>query len=222
MGFDFEETAGTSQNGLRKQLEGNKIHDVEFKGCESRTTSTDKNILEIKFENEEGVFTKTVWEPKDDDYKDRPSKIEGYVDSPSNVKCMMLMFKHLIDTVNPTLASEIDSKKRSISAKSWEELCKLMVEMTNPGKGTKLQIKLIKNNKGEGDFPYFASYNKEHVIYMRTNFIGKKLFFTNKELTSIKKFESAKPTSITDDLSLSTSSDEEVEKQDVGDLSFNL
>ena len=34
MNFNFNETAGKSQSNEKKQLEGNKIHEVIFDGCE--------------------------------------------------------------------------------------------------------------------------------------------------------------------------------------------
>ena len=59
----------------------------------------------------------------------------------------------------------------------------------------------IKNKKGEAIFPYFAAFTKEGVLYMKTNFIGEKVYFSSKELETIKKMESATPTSV-DEMSM--------------------
>jgi hypothetical protein len=199
MNFDFDSTAGVSQSSTRKPLEGNAIHEVIFDGCEARNfTSTQDSskefrVLEIKFHNEDGYFTHTIWEPREEDTKDREG---AFGPQPSNFKVMMYTLKHLIDAVNPELGKKIDTKESKITLDSWEALRKYMVDNTASGIGTKTKIKLIKNNKGEGMFPYFLNYNKENKLYMSTNFIGNGVFFTSKELDKIKKAESAKPTAM--------------------------
>ena len=67
--------------------------------------------------------------------------------------------------------------------------------------GKETKIKLIKNNKGNAEFPgFFASYSREGKLYMNTNFIGDKIFFTTKELNRIKAQETAKPTEISSEI----------------------
>lgn len=201
MNFNFEETAGLSQSNTRKVLEGNLIHDVIFDGCEARDFAgqQDSNnmfhVLEIKFHNEEGYFTHTVWEPRDQDSEDRTNAYGN--PQPSNVKVMMYTFKHLIDAVNPELGKKIDDKEEKITMSSWDALRNYMVEATTPGIGKTTKIKLIKNNKGVAQFPYFLSYNRDGKLYMTTNFIGKGVFFTNRELDKIKKAQTAQPTAVT-------------------------
>lgn len=208
-GFDFGMTAGVSQNTTLKQFEGNEIYDVTFNGCEARDINGVQDpskvfkVLDIKFSNKDGVFTDTVWEPRESDYEDRESQ---YGPNPSNVKAMMLKFKHLIDTVNPTLAAKIDAGEQSIKAPDWNTLRQIMVKATEPGVGKQTKIKLIKNNKGEATFPsFFANYNKSGVPYMNTNFIGDNIYWTHKELTKIQNAAAAKPTS-TDALEMTSTS----------------
>ena len=58
-----------------------------------------------------------------------------------------------------------------------------------------LEDALKRHNKGNAEFPgFFASYSREGKLYMNTNFIGDKIFFTTKELNRIKAQETAKPT----------------------------
>jgi len=197
MNYSFDETAGASQSSTRKILEGNAIYDVTFDGCEARNiegkqdpTKTFK-VLDIKFSNEDGIFTHSVFEPTDEDMQDRQGP---FGPQPSNVKAMMLLFKHLIDAVNPTLGKAIDNKEKNLNTTSWDALRQLMVQATDPGKGTKTKIKLVKNNKGAAIFPYFANYSKEGKLYMGTNFIGSGVFFTSKELDKIAKAATATPT----------------------------
>ena len=199
MNYSFDETAGISQNGARKVLEGNAIYDVTFDGCEARDIEGKQDptkvfhVLDIKFSNDDGVFTHTVFEPTQEDMVD----VQGsFGPQPSRVKQMMLLFKHLIDAVNPALAQAIDKKEKNLNTTSWDALRKLMVQATDPGKGTQTKIKLFKKTStGAAIFPaFFANYNKEGKLYMSTNFIGKNVFFTNKELDRIAKAAEAKPT----------------------------
>ena len=201
MNFDFESTAGVSQSSTRKPLEGNMIHEVIFDGCEARdftgTQDSTKqfHVLEIKFHNENGYFTHTIWEPREEDVKDREG---AFGMQPSNFKVMMYTLKHLIDAVNPELGKKIDTKEVKLTVESWEALRKFMVDNTAVGVGTTTKIKLMKNNRGEAMFPYFLNYNKEGKLYMSTNFIGNGVFFTTKELDKIKKANTAQPTPASD------------------------
>lgn len=216
MSFNFNDTIGVSQSGVNSILEGNNIYTVKFDGCEARDiqgvqdASKIYKVLDIKFSCPAGKFVDTIWEPKDVDAVDRES---AYGPTPSNVKAMMLKFKHLIDAVNPTLAKQIDSKEKNLNAPNWDSLRKLMVQSTEPGVGTETKIKLIKNKKGEAIFPYFAAYSKEGRLYMKTNFIGSNILWTAKELQQIEKANNATPTKVanTDDF------DKKAE-----DLSFDL
>jgi hypothetical protein len=121
----------------------------------------------------------------------------------------------LIDAVNPKLGKQIDAKEKSIGAANWEDLRTLICKATAPGIGTVTKIKLIRNNKGEAIFPYFAAYSRAGDLYMQTNFIGDQVYFTNKELEKIKKVAAAKPTTMTD-----LPGTPEVEA--VADLNFDL
>ncbi len=201
MNFNFNETAGISQSNNRKQLEGNKIHDVTFDGCEARDIqgvqdpSKTYHVLDIKFSNDEGYFTHTMWEPRDSDMEDTQG---SFGPTPSNVKSMMLLLKHLIDAVNPELGKQIDNKEKTLNSTSWDQLRQTVVKATEPGIGTKTKIKLItrksKENNTTSAFPsYIASYSRTGQLYLRTNFIGDKIFFTNKELEAMKKQVTAKP-----------------------------
>ncbi len=208
MNFNFSETAGISQSSVRKTLVGNKIHEVTFDGCEIRDIqgvqdpSKVYHVLDIKFSNEEGSFTHTIWEPRESDMEDTQG---SYGPTPSNVKSMMLTLKHLIDAVNPELGKQIDKKEKSLNSPNWDALRQLVVKATDPGKGTKTKIKLFTRKNGEADFPGFvASYNRNGQLYMRTNFIGNNIVFTSKELDTIKKQEAAKPDKITDGISSET------------------
>lgn len=207
MNFDFSEIAGLSQSTVAKQLEGNKIHTVIFDGCEARDFAGQQGpsktfrVLEIKFHNDEGVFTHTIWEPREEDAQDRLSPWGGM--QPSNLLTMKYLLKHLIDAINPELGAKIDRKEASLTASNWVAFRNVIIEATNSGKGTETKIKLVKNNKGEAMFPYFLNYSRTGTLYMSTNFIGNGVFFTTKELDKIKKAET-KPVDVDTTPSLDT------------------
>lgn len=198
MNFNFSD-AVNSQNGQRAQLAGDMIHDVTFDGCEARDFESTQNpgqkfrVLEIKFSNKDGQFTHTVWEPKQEDFEDRQGAFGA---QPSNVAFMVYLFKHLLDAVNPDASAKINNGelKMEVTPNNWDSVRKFMVEQTTPGNGTETKIKLVKKNNGDAMFPYFLNYNREGKLYMSTNFIGKNIFFTTKELQRISRAQAAKPT----------------------------
>lgn len=231
MNFSLDCTAGVSQSKAFKELEGNKIHEVKFEGCEAFDTSTGKSTIRVKFSNKEGVFSHTIWEPKPEDAK-RPTSTFG--EMPSNMEVMMYFIKHLIDTVNPTYAKDLDDKKVSLSTSSWEAFRKKIVEVTSPGIGITTKIKLIKGNDGKARFPYFLGLRKDNnAVYMKTNVVGNNLFWTNAELDKINKENNAKPTNdvfgstlfeptkpITEDIPAFSSEMKMPELENVDDLPF--
>jgi hypothetical protein len=101
------------------------------------------------------------------------------------------------------LVTFIDSISGNIT---WDQIRKKVVEVTTPAIGTQTKIKLltrkrVDNNTGEthyeATFPsYFLGYSREGRLYMKTNFIGPKTYFLDKELTAIKKQETEKPVAI--------------------------
>lgn len=196
--FDFSVTANA---GISAQLSGNAIHKVKFKGCEAKEVETKTGakakVIDIKFANNQGSFQHRVFAPsREEDFQDRDM---GWGVTPSNVKTMLLLFKHLIDAVNPEAGKEITTGKRSLSADSWDALAKLVIELTNPGIDTDVQIKLVKNKNGYAAFPYFSIYKDGHLDY-RTFFIANAdpniqapLSWSRYELDQIKKQEEAAP-----------------------------
>lgn len=227
MNFSFETTAGAAQSTNLPILDGNKIHEVIFKGIEERDIQGVKDaslvykVLDIKFTTSNGYYTETVWEPKAADFERRKgtNKSTGAeTTSPSNVENMMLLFKHIIDAVNPELGKQIDNKEKKISAPDWLQLRKLMIAATEKFNGTPVKIKLIKNNKGESRFPYFSMLTKEapYTAVVAGNFIGDRVYFSAYEKAQIDKAAAATPTNIANVVSL------DVAASVSSDLDFNL
>lgn len=209
--FSFDATAGTSQSTAKPRLPGNDIYEVVFDGCEIKdiqgVKEADKvyKCIDLKFTSGDGVYEHRVWEPRPEDFKrtereftNKNGKIEK-IPQPSGLESTMLFFKHAIDTLNPTVAKQIDDGERKIGAPNWDKLRDLICTILNAGKGTTTKIKLLKNNKGEATFPgFFAAVNREGKAYVRNNFIGPKIAFTSYEVDRIKNEKTAKPTEASD------------------------
>jgi len=207
MDFSFSATANASQSTTKPKLDGNNIYTVKFDGCELKDiagvkdpTALYKQLI-LKFSNEDGVYEHTVWEPRPEDFNRRESEIKNKdgkiekIPQPSNVESMMLLFKHAIDSIAPTVGKQIDSKERNLGASNWDELRKLVTKILDSGKGTTTKIKLLKNKKtGEATFPgFFAGLTREGLPYVKNNFIGDKVAFSTYELQNINNESNAAP-----------------------------
>lgn len=220
MTFSFDQTAGNSQNTAKPRLEGNKIHEVTLRDCKIEDIKGVKDpsalykVIKFNFDTPDGYYEHAVFEPKPDDFKRGESEFtkDGKVNKipqPSNVESMMMFFKHVIDGFIPKAAEQIDSGKKSLVAKDWEELRKLVVKITMMGEGVQNKIKLIKNKKGEGVFPgFFTAVNREGSVYVRNNFIGEKVAFTPYEMKRMQNEAAARPTSMENGPSLDMPEDE--------------
>ena len=205
MNFNFNGSEIANIGVSKGQLEGNKIHEVQFDGCEAvELKDGTMKVIRIKFSNDEGTFTHTIFEPRQGDDQDTDGM---YGKNPSRIKEMMTLFRHLGHAVCPELPKYIDSIKGSVS---WDQIRNKIVEVTTPAIGNKTKIKLLAKKRNYTDpntgeqrerndavFPsYFLAYNKEGELYMRSKFIGNGIIFTDKELANIKKQETAKPVSV--------------------------
>jgi hypothetical protein len=216
MNFNFSETAGLGESNGAQQLEGNKIHTVKFDGCEATDLKDGQyKTLRIKFSNDEGVFTHTIFEPRDGDDQDTQGT---YGPNPAPLKEMITLLRHLGAAVSPNLVEALNTMPNNLS---WDQFRKKVVDASADGIGKTTKIKLFKREKtdvntGEkrvnAEFPrYIIAYDREGKLYMRTNFIGDKTYFTTKELQKMQAEATAKP----------TSSDEFDTRAEAGDSDFD-
>ena len=204
--FSFNITAGASQSTSLPLLPGNEIHEVVFSEAIAEDIqgvadpSKVFKVINIIFKNDKGMFKHTVWEPRDEDFDRRKTEFTGKdgkistIENPSNVESMLLLFKHIIDVVNPKISKQIDSGEKSLGAKDWDGMRKLVCDIMNAGKETPTKIKLLTNKKGEACFPGFFSTLKENGPSIKNNFVGDKLGFTPYEAGRIKNEATSKPT----------------------------
>ena len=143
-----------------------------------------------------------------------------------------MLIKHLLHAVAPEiLADMMEGKIVFQPKKNCDSLFKQYVTfvgaLLDKCKDRPTQIKLINNKKGEPQFPaFFAGLSKDGVVYMKTNFIGEGLKFTDKEVTNIAVAAAAVPTAMpaasTDDLSMDESSTETADATSDADDVMNM
>lgn len=187
-----------SVSASKPQLEGYKIHNVEFKGVEKTDITSPKDgtiykVIVIKFENENGSHRTTIFEPKDEDYTRKPSQFGGL--NPSRVDIILDCFKQLVAAVNPVLAKEIADGTTVLKFKNWDELRNAFVNSTKDFIGTKTMLKLEKNKKGEAQVPGFPlQFSKEGELYRSSTYIGSNIAWTAKEIKAMNNYIQASPT----------------------------
>lgn len=207
MNFNLGVTAGLS-NSSKPTLEGNKIHEVRFDGCEKASFNAKDgsgkvyDTLQIKFSNSEGIYSHTIFEPREEDMQET----EGmFGKQPAAFMHTLLLIKQLIDAVNPELGKAIDEGKKQLNPNSWDLFKDLVIKATDTGKGIITKIKLIKTNNGSVTLPkYIAAYNKAGNMYCRTTCIGNNIFFSAKELENMNKVANAAPTTVSSTLEIGT------------------
>lgn len=229
-GFNFNITAGASQSTFKPQLPGNEIHEVTFDGASTEDIQGKKDpsqvykVLKLRFSNEKGQFEHTIFEPRPEDFERGENKTtrNGEVSTfptPSNVESMMLLLKHVIDAVLPSVGKKIDEGEVTLGGKNWDQLRNNVVTVLEKGKGATTKIKLLSDNKGNPRFPgFFTSLNQEGKAYIRNNFVGNTIGFTSYEKTRIDNAASAKPTDMSESLGVLSTNTEDIEDFDVSGL----
>lgn len=201
MKFNIGTTDIASQSTGATRLKGGLIHDVTFEGAEANTIekkdgSASFDVLQLKFKNEDGTFEHTIFEPRDEDAV-RQQNTYGS-ENPSNVENLIFTVKHLFAAIAPDVAKKIEEK--GLAVEGWNGkngLREFVAANTKKAIGTATQIKLMKDKNGNAQFPGFPlGMSKEGNVYPRTNFIGKNLEFTPKEIERMNKIQSATASSM--------------------------
>ena len=200
--FNFGISKESAIKTVRPQLKPWNIYDVKFLGCEVREFAGKKDpsvaykVLDIKFENEEGYFTVTKFFPKagDDKRKEVNTKNGGKRELPSNFEELMNVVKQTAEVLTP----EGFKKMSELSAKfkSFDDVAKALIAVTDKVKGCETKIKLVgrnRDNRVVAEIPNITSvFDGESKI--TDNYIGDKLFFSNYELDQRDAYLKAAPT----------------------------
>ena len=200
--FDFGISKDSAVKTIRPQLKPWNIYDVKFMGCEVREFAGKKDpsvsykVLDIKFENEEGYFTVTKFFPKqgDDVRREVDAKNGGKRELASNFEELMNVVKQTAEVLNPEgfkKMSELSSK-----FKSFDDVAKTLVAVTDKVKGCETKIKLVgrnRDNRVVAEIPNITSVF-DGVATITDNYIGSKLFFSDYEENKRAEYLKSKPT----------------------------
>lgn len=200
--FNFGISKESAVRNVRPQLKPWNIYDVKFMGCEVREFPGKKDpsvtykVLDIKFENEDGYFTVTRFFPKEGDDKRREvdTKNGGKRELASNFEELMNIVKQTAEVLNPEgfkKMSEISSK-----FKTFDDVAKALIAITDKVKGRETKIKLIgrnRDNRVVAEIPNITSVF-DGVATITDNYIGNKLFFSDYEEGRRSDYMKSKPT----------------------------
>jgi hypothetical protein len=200
--MNFAISKESAVRNVRRQLAPWNIYDVTFVGCEVREFKGTKDpnvtyqVLDIKFENEDGYFTVTKFFPKqgDDVRRKLPNKKGGERELASNFEELMNIVKQTAEVLTPEgfkKMSELSSKFRS-----FDDVAKALIAITDKVKGTKTKIKLVgrtRDNRVVAEIPTITSVF-DGVATITDNYIGNKLFFTPYEEGKRNEYLKGTPT----------------------------
>ena len=200
--MNFAISKESAVRNVRRQLAPWNIYDVTFVGCEVREFKGTKDpnvtyqVLDIKFENEDGYFTVTRFFPKqgDDVRRKLPNKKGGEREVASNFEELMNIVKQTAEVLTPEgfkKMSELSSKFRS-----FDDVAKALIAITDKVKGTKTKIKLVgrtRDNRVVAEIPTITSVF-DGVATITDNYIGNKLFFTPYEEGKRNEYLKGTPT----------------------------
>lgn len=200
--FNFGISKESAVKTVRPQLKPWNIYDVKFIGCEVREFAGKKDpnvtykVLDIKFENEDGYFTVTKFFPKpgDDQRRKVKSSNGGEREMASNFEELMNIVKQTVEVLTPEgfkTLSELSPK-----FKSFDDVAKVMIKVTDKVKGCETKIKLVgrnRDNRVVAEIPNITSVF-DGVATITDNYIGSKLFFSNWEEGQRNAYLNSKPT----------------------------
>lgn len=200
--FNFGISKESAVKTVRPQLKPWNIYDVKFMGCEVREFAGKKDpnitykVLDIKFENEDGYFTVTKFFPKPGDDQRRKVKNSngGEREMASNFEELMNIVKQTVEVLTPEgfkTLSELSPK-----FKSFDDVAKVMIKVTDKVKGCETKIKLVgrnRDNRVVAEIPNITSVF-DGVATITDNYIGSKLFFSNWEEGQRDAYLNSKPT----------------------------
>ena len=200
--FNFGISKESAVKTVRPQLKPWNIYDVKFVGCEVREFAGKKDpntvykVLDIKFENEDGYFTVTKFFPKagDDKRMEIDAKNGGKRELASNFEELMNIVKQTVEVLTPEGFKKM--AELSPKFKSFDDVAKTLIAVTDKVKGCQTKIKLIgrnRDNRVVAEIPTITSVF-DGVATITDNYIGNKLFFSPYEEGKRDEYLKSKPT----------------------------
>ena len=202
--FNFGISKESAVRTVRPQLKPWNIYDVKFMGCEIREFAGKKDpnttykVLDIKFENEDGYFTVTKFFPKagDDKRMEIDAKNGGKRELASNFEELMNIVKQTAEVLTPEGFKKMS--EASAKFKSFDDVAKALITVTDKVKGCETKIKLIgrnRDNRVVAEIPNITSVF-DGVATITDNYIGSKLFFSDYEEGKRAEYLNSKPTNM--------------------------
>lgn len=202
MAFSFGISADSAVRNPRRALAPWGIYDVKFKGCEIREFDGKKDpsqhykVLATNFENEDGYFSVNKFFPKEgDDVRRTTEGKSGTVTFPSSFEDLMNIVKQTAQILSPKGFEKMQAA--SSKFRSFDDVAKALIAITDPVKDTMTKIKLIgvnRDGKVVADIPRITALNKQGEAFIADNYIGNKLFFSDYEETKRSEYLKATPT----------------------------
>lgn len=200
--FNFGISKESAVKTVRPQLKPWNIYDVKFMGCEVREFAGKKDpnvtykVLDIKFENEDGYFTVTKFFPKagDDVRREVDAKNGGKRELASNFEELMNIVKQTAEVLTPEGFKKMS--ELSPKFKSFDDVAKTLIAVTDKVKGCTTKIKLVGRNRDNrivAEIPSITSVF-DGTATITDNYIGSKLFFTPYEEGKREEYLKSKPT----------------------------
>ena len=200
--FNFGISKESAVKTVRPQLKPWNIYDVKFAGCEVREFAGKKDpsvtykVLDIKFENEDGYFTVTKFFPKEGDEirREVDGKNGGKRELASNFEELMNIVKQTAEVLTPEGFKKM--QEASAKFKSFDDVAKALITITDKVKGTATKIKLVgrnRDNRVVAEIPNITSVF-DGVATITDNYIGNKLFFSDYEEGKRAEYLKSKPT----------------------------
>lgn len=206
--FDFglNNVQATSSS---KRLKPWEIHKVKFMGCKLDTIKGKKDpektyeVLKVRWENANGYFEEPVFAPTSAKDAERPTydRSDGTkAEMPSSVERMKTLIAQVAKITNPEKYDKF--KEMSKQFKTFGDMCKGLVLVTDSKKNTEMYLKLAGRTDKDGNvvpcLPKFVSINRDGEVWTSDNFISltNSLTFSPYEKEQIEKYNKATPTDV--------------------------
>lgn len=228
--FSINSSVSAVSNSI-KQLAPFAIHDVKYEKSEiveingKKDPSQHYKILNVRFSNADGYYEERLFFPTPANAERRKfENPDGTTrEVPSNWERTKFFMAQTMEVLNPEGYKKFC--EASSKFKDFEMMANAFIKVLEPVVGKETKLKLMGRTDTNGNvhavLPNFLNINKDGQLYISTNFIGDRVFFSTYEEGQVQKFKNAKPTAMPDlaaDPLAITSKTEEAKKDDVIDL----
>lgn len=228
--FSINSSVSAVSNSI-KQLAPFAIYDVKYEKSEivefdgKKDPGKHYKTLRVRFSNADGYYEETIFFPTPADGEpkeyERPDGTKQKF--PSNWDRIKFFMAQVMTVLNPEGYKKFC--EASSKFKDFEMMANAFIKVLEPAMGKETKLKLMGRTDESGNvhatLPKFLSYNRDGQLYISTNFIGDRVFFSTYEEGQVQKFKNAKPTAMPDlaaDPLAITPKAEEAKKDDVIDL----